>query len=126
MAGLTLDAGALIAAERGDRRFWALWERAESRDADVTVPANVIAQVYRGAQSAVVARLLKACIIEPVDERLAKRVGELCGKAPVDDVVDACVVVGAASRRDYIVTSDKADIARLAARMRGVGGIIVI
>lgn len=123
---MTLDAGALIAAERGDRRFWVLWERAERRDADVTVPANVIAQVYRGAQSAVVARLLKACVVEPVDERLAKRAGELCGKARVDDVVDACVVVGAASRGDYIVTSDKADIERLVARIRGVGGVIPI
>jgi hypothetical protein len=28
VAGLTLDSGALIAAERGDRRFWAFWKEA--------------------------------------------------------------------------------------------------
>ena len=126
MAGLTLDSGALIAAERGNRRFWALWERAERRDVDITVPANVIAQVYRGARSAVIARLLQACIVEVVDERLAKRLGEVCGIAATDDVVDVSVVVGAASRRDHILTSDKRDIERIAAHVRGVAGVIGI
>jgi len=126
LAGLTLAAGALIAAERGDRRFWALWERAELRDADVTVPANVIAQVYRGARSAVVAQLLRACVVEPVDERLAKRIGEVCGKAKVADVVDVSVVIGAAARGDHIVTSDLQDIKRIAAHVRGVAEIILV
>jgi hypothetical protein len=52
VVGLTLDSGALMAAERGDRRFWALWELAEQRDVDVTVPANVVSQAYRGARQA--------------------------------------------------------------------------
>jgi hypothetical protein len=126
VAGLTLDSGALIAAERGNRTFWALWEEAERRDLDVTVPANVIAQVYRGARSAVVARLLRACIVENVDERLAKRLGEVCGIARAEDVVDVSVVVGAASRRDHILTSDKRDLERIALHVRGVAGIIRI
>jgi len=126
VAGLTLDAGALIAAERGNRKFWALWELAEERDVDVTVPANVIAHVYRGARSAVVARILKACIIEVVDERVAKRIGEVCGIAGSDDVVDVSVVVGAAARRDHILTSDKPDLERIAAHVRGVAGVILV
>lgn len=126
MAGLTLDAGALIAAERGNRKFWALWELAEQRDVDVTVPANVIAQVYRGARSVVVSRLLKACVVEVVDERLARRMGEVCGIAHSSDVVDVSVVIGAAARRDHILTSDKRDLERIAALVRGVAGVIRI
>jgi predicted nucleic acid-binding protein len=126
VAGLTLDAGALIAAERGNRKFWALWDLAEQRDVDVTVPANVIAQVYRGARSAVVSRLLKACVVEVVDERLARRMGEVCGIADSSDVVDVSVVIGAAARRDHILTSDKRDLERIAAHVRGVAGVIRI
>ena len=126
MAGLTLDSGALIAAERGDRRFWSLWERAIRRDLEVTVPANVIAQVYRGARSAVVARLLKACLVEVVDARFAMLVGEVSARAGVRDVVDVSVVVGAAARRDHIITSDCDDLARIAAHVRGVAGLIPI
>ena len=126
MAGLTLDAGALIAAERGDRRFWALWERAERRDVDVTIPANVLAQVYRGSRSAVVSKVARACIIEPVDEALARRIGEICGRSGATDVVDVSVVVGAAVRRDRIVTTDPEDIARVLSHVRGVAGVIVL
>jgi predicted nucleic acid-binding protein len=126
VAGLTLDSGALIAAERGDRKFWALWERAELRDAEITVPANVIAQAYRGPRSVVIARLLQACIVEPVDEHLAKRIGQVCAKAKVDDVVDVSVVVGAAARRDHILTSDPKDMLRIIAHVRGVAGVITI
>jgi hypothetical protein len=126
LAGLTLDSGALIAAERGDRRFWALWERAEQRDADVTVPANVLAQVYRGSRSAVIARVVRACIVEPVDEALARRIGELCARSGVSDVVEVSVVVGAASRRDHILTSDPRDLARIVAHVRGVAGLITV
>jgi len=126
VAGLTLDSGALIAAERGDRRFWALWERAEQRDADVTVPANVLAQVYRGSRSAIVARVVRACVVEPVDEALARRIGEICGRSGVDDVVDVSVVVGAAARRDHVVTTDVRDLTRIAAHVRGVAGFIAL
>lgn len=126
MAGLTLDTGALIAAERGDRRFWALWERAEQRDVDVTIPANVLAQAYRGSRSVVVWRLVRACVVEPVDERMARRIGEVCARSGASDVVDVSVVVGAAARRDQIVTSDSADIARIVAHVRGVAGVIAL
>lgn len=126
MAGLTLDSGALIAAERGDRRFWALWERAEQKDVDVTVPANVLAQVYRGSRSVVIVRLLRACVVEPVDEALARRIGEVCARSGVKDVVDVSVVVGAATRRDSIVTCDPEVLARVASHVRGVAGWIAL
>jgi hypothetical protein len=36
------------------------------------------------------------------------------------------VVIGAAARRDHILTSDKRDFERIAAHIRGVAGVIRI
>ena len=66
-SGLTLDSGALIAAEKRVRRFLAIWAAALERGARVTVPAVVLAQVWRG-NSPAIARLLPACSIEDMDE----------------------------------------------------------
>jgi hypothetical protein len=113
--GLTLDSGALIAAENGDRFFWALWKKALDRSAPLTVPAAVLAQVWRG-NSPVVARLLSACKVDVLDEREAKRVGILLAASRGrSDIVDGAVVVGAARRGDAIVTSDPHDIKALVA-----------
>ena len=46
-AGLTLDAGALIAFERNDRRVVALLARALHHQLALVVPAGVIGQVWR-------------------------------------------------------------------------------
>jgi len=40
MAALTLDPRALIAAKRGERRFWAFWKEALRREVEVTAPAR--------------------------------------------------------------------------------------
>jgi len=112
--GLTLDSGALIAAEKNDRHFWAVWEEALDRGALVTVPAPVLGQVWRGNRP-MIARLLQACEVETLDETGAKRVGELLAKSRTSDIVDATVVLGAAARRDAIFTSDRKDMGRLAA-----------
>jgi hypothetical protein len=108
-SGLTLDAGALIAAEKQARSFYVLWKEALDRRALVTLPAAVLAQVWRG-NSPVIARLLPSCAIEALDEDTAKAIGVLLGKARRSDVVDAAVVLGAARRGDAIVTSDRVDI----------------
>jgi predicted nucleic acid-binding protein len=115
--GLTLDSGALIAAEKGDRRFWALWKEALARGATVTVPAAVVAQVWRG-NNAVIARVLEGCDVETLTEERAKQVGRLLAAARSSDVIDASVVIGAAARRDAVVTSDAPDIDRLARSLR--------
>ncbi|HEY4159401.1 MAG TPA: PIN domain-containing protein, partial [Polyangiaceae bacterium] len=121
-----LDAGALIAAERGDRSFWALWKEAELRDVDVTVPAPVVVQVFRGPRSAIVSKLLRACIVEPLDEARARRAGVLCGDSEQNDVTDAVVAASAAQRGDDIVTSDPTDLAALSAFAHGTGRIIAL
>ena len=47
MAGITLDAGALIALDRNDRRVLVLLARAWETGARVTVPATALAQAIR-------------------------------------------------------------------------------
>ena len=113
--GLTLDTGALIAAEKDAERFWALFKAALDRRARVTVPAPVLAQAWR-KNNPMIARVLKACLVSPLDEVTAKRVGNLLADSGTADIVDAAVVVGAADRRDAVVTSDPHDIERLAAK----------
>lgn len=124
-AGLTLDSGALIAAEKGDRRFWALWKEALQRGVNVTVPAPVVAQVWRG-HSAVIARVLQGCEVEALSEERAKRIGRLLAVTHTTDVVDASVVVGAAARRDAVVTSDRRDIDRLMSGLKMKIAIVAI
>jgi len=114
VAGLTLDAGALIAAERDDRRFWAFWKEALQRDIEIVVPATALAQVWRGPKSARQALVLKGSEVEALDEPRAKATGVLCGRAGTSDVVDAHVVVGAYARGDDILTTDPEDFERLA------------
>jgi hypothetical protein len=117
-AGLTLDAGALIAAEKRSFRFLAIWKERQERRLRVTLPAVVFAQVWRG-NSPVIARLLPACRWEAFDERQGRLVGELLGKSRTQDIVDAVVVLGAIARGDRVVTSDPEDIRHLLAAAGG-------
>jgi len=123
VAGLTYDAGALVAAERGNRLMWSLHRRALERGLRPTVPAGVLGQVWRGGPQAELSRLLRGCRVEALDERSARRAGEVCARAKTADVIDATVVIGAVSREDLVVTSDRADIRRLA---RALGATIEI
>ncbi len=124
MAGLTLDTGALIAAERGDRRFWAYWKEALRREVDVTIPAPVLAQAWRGKREARLAMVVAGCCVDHLDATMAKRTGTLCGRTGTSDVVDAFVVVSAGERRDDILTSDPDDLRRLASFTPNVAEIL--
>ncbi len=116
--GLTLDAGALIAAEKQDRNMMLMLNNAAEREATITIPAVVLAQAWRG-NSPIIARLLSVCVIEDLDELGAKRIGVLLAKSRRSDVVDAAVVVGARLRGDAIVTTDPDDIDHLVAAAGG-------
>jgi predicted nucleic acid-binding protein len=48
VAGLTLDAGALIAYERGDARVRAILTTAYARGVVPTIPSIALAEVWRG------------------------------------------------------------------------------
>ena len=114
MAGLTLDAGALIAYERADERIREILTVAYSRGLVPTIPAIALAEAWQGnANDARVARLLKACSVENVDEHLARTAGHLRRRRPGSGTIDACVAVGVQRRRDAIATSDPVDMRRL-------------
>ena len=123
MAGVTLDTGALIAAERNDRRFWIWWKWQTSRGVVATVPSPVVAQAWRSARDARIAMVLGGCREAAMDARASRRTGELCAAARTADVVHAFVVRGAADRRDDVLTSDPGDLLVLAAHAPGVGKI---
>jgi predicted nucleic acid-binding protein len=115
-SGLTLDAGALIAFERNDRRVVALLARVLHHGGTLAVPAGVVGQVWRdGRKQARLARLLAAdeLEIEALDDRRAREAGQLCGVTATADVIDAAVVLGAKARGHKIVTSDPEDLERL-------------
>jgi hypothetical protein len=113
---MTLDAGALIAADRGDREVHVLLAETARRRMVVTVPAPVVGQVWRdGSRQARLARTLANCQIEPTTDEMARAAGVLLGRAGRADIVDALVVLGAVRRGDEILTSDPADLAALMA-----------
>jgi hypothetical protein len=93
---LILDAGALVAIERGER--------------------GVVGQVWRGGsgRQARLAAFMPGLQTVPLDASLGRRAGVLLGRARSADVVDAALVL-LASDGDSILTSDPHDIAPLAA-----------
>lgn len=115
MNGITYDTGALVAAERNDRRMWALHAGYLAEGVVPVVPAGVVAEAWRGgARQVALARLLAMCEVEDLTDTQARAVGVLAADARHDDVVDVSVVEGAARRGDGIVTADPRDLRRVA------------
>jgi predicted nucleic acid-binding protein len=114
VAGLTLEAGALIAYERGEERIREILAVGYARGFVPTIPAIALAEVWRGDEKdARVARLLKASSIETVDERLARAAGSLRRTIPGAGTIDTCIAVGVRRRGDAIATSDPDDMRSL-------------
>ncbi len=111
-----LDAGALIAFDRNDRRVVAIVARALEHGDPLVVPAGVVAQAWRdGRTQARLARLLGSplCEVVPLDDLTARAVGQLCGTTGADDVTDAAVALIARQRGAAVVTSDPDDLRRI-------------
>jgi hypothetical protein len=114
MTGVTYDTGALIAAERNDRRMWALHAGLLAKEVTPFVPAPVLAGAWRGGpRQANLARLLSMCIVEWLTEDQARQVGVLASHSGHDDVVDVTVVEGAVRRGDAVVTSNRQHIEKV-------------
>ena len=110
--GLCLDAGALIAIERSDRRLLRLLELTNERGLALDVPVGVLAQVWRGGRrQALLARFLRLPEVRFVDLDVttARAVGELCALTGASDVVDAHVALHAVRLDLSVVTSDPVD-----------------
>lgn len=113
---LVLDAGALIAIERGDREVAAVIEVARQEGRAVIVPAGVVGQAWRGGGGqARLARLLNArdVLVEPLADPGARAAGVLCGAAGTTDVIDATVVLTARRFHATVITSDRGDLEAL-------------
>ena len=120
MTGAVLDAGALVAFERNDRRVVAIVARALLHSDPLVVPAGVVAQVWRdGARQVRLVRLLGSPLVGvvPLDDAAARASGQLCGVSRTSDVVDASVVVIARQRQLRVLTSDPDDLRRLDPRL---------
>jgi hypothetical protein len=123
MSGITLDAGALIALDRGARPILLLLARAKQNGAAITIPATVLAQVLRSpARQAMVVRLCRqpGTDLRPLDGPDATAVGLLLAASGTADIVDAHVAVCARRAQQAVITSDPADIARLAPELKTV------
>ncbi|MGH3920294.1 MAG: hypothetical protein ACRDSG_14860 [Pseudonocardiaceae bacterium] len=110
-----LDAGALVAAERADRRWVLLWDHLVRFGVVPLVPAGVVGEVWRGGpRAARIGRVLAASEVVDLTHGRARATGELCGRAGTSNPVDASVVLLATPRRATVMTSDPDDIRRLA------------
>jgi hypothetical protein len=108
-----LDAGALVAVDRRDRRIGAQLRVLQQQGTPLRASTAVVGQVWRdGRKQANLARVLAGVGIEPVSKDDGKRIGELLAQAGSSDVVDAHVALMAAPA-DLILTSDPGDIRKL-------------
>lgn len=124
MEGLTFDTGFLIAIDRDERSAWRFWRSALQAELLMTVPAPVVAQAWRGSRNVRMSMFLHSCAIDGLTVANARKIGELLAASSTSDVVDASVVLGAASRQDRIITGDMEDISRVAGYVSGLGPTI--
>jgi predicted nucleic acid-binding protein len=112
------DAGVLVAAERNDRAVWADHRvRLEVGFVPVTT-APVVAQVSRSSRQTQLRRFLRGCSVVPFLADEAHSVGALLGGSGMSDVIDAHVVLTAASASATLLTSDPDDLRRLSGQLQ--------
>jgi predicted nucleic acid-binding protein len=115
VAGLVLDAGPLVAADKRSDVLRAWLSEARRRAEPPIVSAVTVAEVWRGGRlSARLGQLLKRLDVVNVDEDLARQAGELLAATGQDDPADAIVVALASQRGCAVLTADTADIEPLA------------
>jgi hypothetical protein len=108
-----LDAGALVAIDRRDRRMGAMLRVAHRDKLVLRTTEPVLAQVWRdGRKQANLARVLTGIEVQELGFGEGKRVGELLGQAGRSDVVDAHLVLHVATD-DHVLTSDPEDVTAL-------------
>lgn len=106
---VVLDAGALVAVERADRRVIRLLELAQ----DIHVPAGALAQAWRNpARQVRLVRVVSSdgVLIHPLDTASARAAGQLCAATSTSNVIDASVVLVARLVDAVTVTSDPDDL----------------
>jgi predicted nucleic acid-binding protein len=114
VSSVTLDTGALIALERRRPRMWKVLQRARALGVVPVVPADVVAEWWRG-RSDIREHILASIVVEPLTERLARIAGECLAQVKGATTIDAIVMASAAARGDAVYTSDVDDLERLRA-----------
>ncbi len=110
---LVLDAGALVAVDRDDRRVAGLVELGRRAGATLVTAAPVVAQAWRGsARQARLARQIRMIDVRPTGLTEARAAGELVAHAATSDVVDALLALVAVPG-DQVLTSDPDDLRHL-------------
>ena len=104
------DSGALIAADRSDRRVWADHRARLELGVPPVTTAPVIAQVSRSGRQAQLRRFLRGCEIVTFSAEEAHDIGALAGRSDTSDVVDVHVVAVAGRLGLGVVTSDADDL----------------
>ncbi len=113
IADLTLDAGALIAIERGDSTVRSIVDQALADGRAIHVVPGVLAQVWRGGprQARLAAFVDQSEVtLGNFDPDTAKAVGVLIGLTGHSDVVDVHVALHARLHGHAVMTSDADDI----------------
>ena len=103
---LTLDAGVLVALDRGDRATEDTLTAFVTRGWLPLIPSVVVAEVWRSPRQVRLARVLGTSRVEALDDDTARDAGLLNARAGRDDPVDAVVVVTAAARGGQLWTRD--------------------
>lgn len=108
-----LDAGALVAIDKGDRTVGAMLRVLQRDEVPVTTSGGVVAQVWRdGRRQANLARILSGVDVEAIDDVTGRRVGNLLRQNQSDDLVDAHIAL-LVQPGDQVLTSDEPDIRAL-------------
>lgn len=108
---MILDAGALVAVERGDRDLAARIKREFLAGRPARTHGGVIGQVWRGGSGRQVplARVIEFVTVHGLDAVLGKRAGVLLARTGSRDVVDAAVAA-LVHDEDHVFTSDPDDL----------------
>ena len=122
--GLTFDTGALLGLERRRHRMRKVLDVAARDGLEITVPAVVVAEWWRGPRDAR-EEILRMLTIEPMDGGLARAAGEAIAAVRSATTIDAIVMASAARRGDVVYTSDLEDLERLRAHFRSVPRILL-
>lgn len=112
---LILDAGALMALERGDRDTWRRINAEVSAGRKAVTHGGVVAQIWRGGsgRQARLAVTMRGITVHDLGDSLGRTAGVLLGQSGTSDAIDAALVA-LAEDDDRVLTSDPVDIAYLA------------
>lgn len=116
---ITFDTGALIALERKKQRMVEIFQTLLRRGDDITVPAAVVAEWWRG-RTDIRDDILESVVVEHMTPAIAKSAGEAQAVVKGATTTRAIVMASAASRGDVVLTSDVGDLERLRVFFPGV------